>query len=173
MNLKLLFVIIAFLVLSNQSTNSQNNNLLRETISICGSSQIISINNNEFLIQQSIGQASVIGSFSNTKHTFLQGFIRPNFLGRDSSLNTEDLILNLKATIYPNPFRDSVTLLFEKYTEEKISVIIYDLLGRTVFNKKYNSNQSLVIQLQKLPKATYILRVKTSNKQFIKKIIKK
>lgn len=176
MNLKLFIVIIIILVLNNQfisSQNSQNTNLLRETTSIIGSSQVISTNNKEFLIQQSIGQASVIGMYSNSKHTFLQGFIRPNFLGSDSSLNTEDLILNLNATIYPNPFRDSITLLFEKYTEEKIGVIIYDLLGRTVFNKKYNSNPSLVIELQNLPKATYLLRVRTSSKQFTKKIIKK
>lgn len=173
MNQKSTFITFIFLALVIQFTIAQNTSsayLVRSTTGVSGSSENITSNNKLFVVQQSIGQASVIGTFENSGYIFRQGFIQPDVLAK---IIDNNISLDLEANFYPNPFIESVTLAFTEKIEGKVEVRIFDLLGRLVFSKSFMADQNVNVQLNYLSVAYYILKVTANNKQFIKKIIKK
>jgi hypothetical protein len=43
--------------------------------------------------------------------------------------------MNLDVVIYPNPFLESLSLFFNEAVLDKVTVEIYDMLGRLIFSK--------------------------------------
>jgi hypothetical protein len=172
MKQQLLLVSALFLVCI-QFTEAQNTTsayLARATTGAAGSSENVTINNKAYIVQQSIGQASVIGTFSDENYTFRQGFIQPNVFAKIIDLA---ILLSLDAIIYPNPFVESVTISFSEQITDRVEVAVFDILGRLVFSKSYTANQKVNVEFNNLSVADYILKVTANKKQFIKKIIKK
>jgi hypothetical protein len=172
MKQKLLFA-SALLLICIQFIEAQNTSsayLVRATTGVAGSSENISANNKSYIVQQSIGQASAIGTFSAENYTERQGVIQPNVLAKIRDIA---IPLSLEAIIYPNPFVESVTLSFTEQITSKVEVAVFDLLGRLVFSNNYGGEQNLKVQFNNLSVADYILKVTANNKQFIKKILKK
>lgn len=168
---QLLSLLIAFLFV--QQVNSQNNSseqLVRSTTGVSGSSEIIVAKNKTYVVQQSIGQASAIGTFNNVDYILRQGFIQPNVLAK---IIDDKIPLNLEAIIYPNPFVENISISFTEKVSDKIEVFVFDVLGRMVFSKSYNAEQNLTIHFDNLSVADYIIKVVANNKQFVKNIIKK
>ena len=173
MNFKTIFLLIIPLILISSHVKSQNNSsqfLMRSTLSISGSSESITVHNKSYVVQQSVGQVGVTGTFNKSGYTLRQGFIQPNVLAKVVDAN---MSLDLEATFYPNPFIENVTLAFTEKIEGKIGVAVFDLLGRLVFAKSYAAHQHLKMKLNNLSVAGHILKVTANNKQFIKNIIKK
>jgi hypothetical protein len=170
MKRQLLFAITLFLIQFTQAQNTSNSYLVRETTGVSGASELISSNNQQYVVQQSIGQGSAIGTFNNVDYILRQGFIQPNVLAK---IIAKDILLNLEAIIYPNPFVESISISFNEKVSNKIEVAVFDVLGRVVFSKNYNAEQNLQVQLNNLSVANYILKVTANNKKFIKNIIKK
>jgi len=173
MKQKLLFINILLFIVTFQFTIAQSTKsdyLVRSTTGVSGSSVTTSQNNKMYIVQQSMGQASAIGTFNNSEYTIRQGFIQPNVLAKIMDTN---IPLNLEATFYPNPFTESVTLAFTEKIEGDVKVAVFDMLGRLVFSNNYAAEQNLKVQFHNLSVADYILKVSANNKQFIKKIIKK
>lgn len=170
MKRQLLFAITLFLIQFTQAQNTSNSYLVRETTGVSGASELISSNNQQYVVQQSIGQGSAIGTFNNVDYILRQGFIQPNVLAK---IIGKDILLNLEAIIYPNPFVESISISFNEKVSNKIEVAVFDVLGRVVFSKNYNAEQNLQVQLNNLSVANYILKVTANNKKFIKNIIKK
>jgi hypothetical protein len=152
--------------------NSYGENLARSTTGIAGSSETISSGNQIYIVQQSIGQASVIGTFYGNTSVFRQGFIQPNS-NRQDILPFNPLPLKLSLSIYPNPFAESVTLSFSEQVEGTIGVLVFDIAGRLVFSKNYQAEQKLKVHFDKLSMANYIIRVTANNKHFAEKLVKK
>ncbi len=167
---RLLFIFIFFIFFRLNAQVTSSEKLVRSTTGVSGSSEIIAANNKTYVIQQSIGQASAIGTFNNVDYILRQGFIQPNVLAK---IIDKDIPLNLEAIIYPNPFVESVTISFSEQITDKVEVVVFDVLGRVVFSKNYNAEQNLQVQFNNLPVANYILKVTANNKQFIKNIINK
>jgi hypothetical protein len=140
------------------------------TTGVSGSSESITVNNKSYLVQQSIGQASVIGTFNNAGYTLRQGFIQPNVLAKIVDAN---MSIDLEVIFYPNPFIESATLAFTETIKGTIEIGVFDMLGRLVFSNTYNAEQNLEVQFKNLSVADYILKVTANNKQFVKSIIKK
>ena len=163
-----LLFIITFQFSIAQSTQSEY--LVRSTTGVSGSSITSSQNNKTFIVQQSVGQASVIGVFNTTKYTIRQGFIQPDVLFK---IINNNISLDLEASFYPNPFVESVTLAFTEKIEGKVEVAVFDMLGRLVFSNSYIAELNLKVQFHNLSVADYILKVTANNKQFVKNIIKK
>lgn len=91
------------------------------------------------------------------------------FTGFSTGVN---LPTEINFQIYPNPVFDYVKIdLPDSYIAES-QLIILDLLGKEWINKRLNSSQELV-HLNKLPKGTYILVLRTKTDNEFKKIIKK
>ena len=68
--------------------------------------------------------------------------IEPSFLS-NNKLETNNI-----ATVYPNPFNDKFTVALKTMSHSNIKIVIYNLLGQTVFQKNINSvseNQSIEI----------------------------
>ena len=172
MKQKLLFKSTLLFIISFQfaiAQNTQSDYLIRSTTGVLGSSATSSQNNKTFIVQQSVGQASVIGTFKTTQYTIRQGFIQPDVL---SKIINNNISLDLEASFYPNPFVESVTLAFAEKIEGKVEVAVFDMLGRLVFLNSYTAEQILKVQFHNLSVADYILKVTANNKQFVKNIIK-
>jgi hypothetical protein len=166
----LLLLSAFFLVTLIKGQNIESPHLIRATLGAAGSSQSITINNKPYVVQQSIGQLSAIGTFNKAGYTLRQGFIQPNVLAKivDTTIS-----LDLEATFYPNPFTESVTLAFTEKIEGDVEVAVFDMLGRLVFSNNYAAEQNLKVQFHNLSVANYILKVTANNKQFVKNIVKK
>jgi hypothetical protein len=173
MKQKLLFVSALFLMFASQFSQAQNsssNYLVRATTGTSGSSENVTANNKQYVVQQSIGQASVIGTFYDDNYTLRQGFVQPNVLAKIIDVA---IPLSLEAIVYPNPFVESVSISFSEKIIGKVEVVVFDLVGRQVFSKSYMATQELNVQFNELPVTGYILKVIANNKQFIKNILKK
>jgi hypothetical protein len=146
---------------------SQNLEIKRQTIGLSGGSFTQNINGGNYLIQQSIGQASSIGIFTNAETELRQGFIQPF-----SIINFSRKIDHLELKIFPNPFTDFITIAFEKNLDDEIQVQLFDLLGRLVMDKKYYVFHQINIAIQKLPKGSYLIKIATIHQQFSTQIQK-
>ncbi|MFB0904740.1 MAG: T9SS type A sorting domain-containing protein [Nonlabens sp.] len=173
MKQKLLFVSALFLVFASQFSQAQNSSryyLVRATTGASGSSENVTANNKQYVVQQSIGQASVIGTFYDNNYTLRQGFIQPNVMAKIVDVA---IPLSLEAIVYPNPFIESVSISFSEQIIGKVEVVVFDLVGRQVFSESYKANQMVNVQFSALPVTSYILKVTANNKQFIKTLLKK
>lgn len=183
--MKIKLILSLFFLALIQISNAQNNSsefLVRSTTGVAGSSETISSGNRVYIVQHSIGQASATGTFYGSNYISRQGFIQPitprpliispqNPL-RSNPLPIEPLVLNLSVAIYPNPFTESITLSFSEEVYGTVEVLVFDLAGRLVFSKNYGANKNIKVEFTNISMATYIIRINTDNKQFIKKIIK-
>jgi hypothetical protein len=173
MKQKLFFTVFFFLMFFShllQAQNSKSDYLVRATMGTLSSSENVIGNNKQYVVQQSIGQASVIGTFYDSDYTLRQGFIQPSVLAK---IIDSGIPLELEATVYPNPFVGSVTISFTEEISDNIELEVFDLLGRQVFSKTYLATQKLNLELSRLPVTSYILKLTANNKQFIKKLLKK
>lgn len=85
--------------------------------------------------------------------------------GRQSKI-TENISNDSEIKIHPNP--TSTYINIDSGNEKLISWELYDLSGKNIL--KGSSNQ---INVQSLPKASYLLKIKTDKKQVTKKVIVK
>ena len=158
-----------------QAQVSADSELMRSTISSLGTSEEINTNNHNYVVQQSIGQASVIGTFYSFDFVLRQGFIQPltNSTTDQSFIREiENSWVSLDVNVYPNPFSSYLSLEFNEIVSGKIKVEISDISGQLVFTKEYEALQFITVQPQILSGAQYILKVTANNTHFIQKILK-
>ena len=116
---------------------------------------------------------NTIYDLNNVGYTFKSG--KGTFDGRFTLL-FEDLILGdsefglRDISLYPNPTRESVTIIAPNITIEWIE--IYDLVGRKVSNVYSFDSSANTVDLSALSSATYLLKIKTSNGLTTKRVIK-
>lgn len=169
---KIYFFFLIIFYAFNQQIKAQNESkyLAKSTISISGASNKIVVLNNNFIIQQSIGQQSPIGTFTNSNYVIRQGFIQPNIYAK---IIDNYIPLDLDVSIFPNPFINSISILFNNNIESDINIQIYDVLAHLLYSKKYLWSKKLTIELENLSTGIYLLKINVNNKQTILKIIKK
>ncbi len=82
-------------------------------------------------------------------------------------------LTNSKApAMYPNPATTSVNII--QGTDAIKSITIYDLIGRRLFNSNNSSNATVfTIPLYNLPKAMYIIEIRTEKDAFRNKLLKR
>ena len=162
-----LFFLILLVQLSFKTVKSQAPIKLRSTLSISGSSKTISFQDKHFLVQQSIGQSSVIGLSQGIDYLLRQGFIQP-LKGSNNGIASE----NLQVTVSPNPFPGEVTVSFTEMIWDDLYISLCDLNGRTVYSNKHAAAQEINLNFGSLQPALYIIRVYTNKKYYISKLIK-
>ena len=143
--------------------------IVRQTISSSGSSSEISFEGREYLVQESIGQASPIGSTQLTGKHFIQGFIQPWVL---TKILTPETPVDLAVTIFPNPFIEFINIRFDTLPMTDVNVSVFDILGSEVSRITYASQMQLSIELVGLTYGYYFLKVETDKSQHIEKILK-
>lgn len=158
-----LFILLA------QAQQSLLVSLVRSTTAIAGFSRNIATNGKTYVMQQSIGQASAIGTFYTKDYIARQGFLQPHKATYTKGIA---IPLNLHANVYPNPFSESVTIDFSEEINDIIDVTVIDAVGRIVFSNSYSGGQKVTVDFLNLSAAYYLLKVTANNKLFMKKIIK-
>ncbi|RKS98722.1 T9SS type A sorting domain-containing protein [Flavobacterium sp. 123] len=128
---------------------------------------------NGLFVKQTVGQQSITGSSSNEKYVVIQGF-QQSLWGKYIASNKIDSVEDIKTITYPNPFTTSVNFQFSKPITDVISVYIFDILGRLVYEQKKKADSTiLTIDLTTLSSSEYLVRLSTANLNYYTKIIKK
>lgn len=101
-------------------------------------------------------------------------YLGPCFSGFSSSVasTTGSVINSGLISIYPNPASDYITLSTNGATKEQISVIIYDINGRTMLNKQLSAGKGIhssTLDISKLESGIYIINI---GGEISKKLIK-
>jgi hypothetical protein len=127
---------------------------------------------NGFTVKQTIGQQSITGSSSKT-HKVIQGF-QQSLWSKYINSNVNDTPESINAFAYPNPFTETINFQFSKPINEVVSVFIFDITGRIIYNQnKKVDNQLLTIDLSGVPSSEYLVRLITTKLNYYTKIIKK
>jgi hypothetical protein len=85
----------------------------------------------------------------------------------------ESLISNL--VLYPNPATDAIHLNFNAMAGKTTSLVIYNAVGRTVYDQQIKSiagNNTRIIDLKALPSGMYFAKIMDADKQIVEKFIK-
>jgi len=146
-----------------------NPDLIRSTTGISGSSKNILINSHNYVIQQSVGQSSVIGTFWGNNYVLRQGFIQP-YISEKIQDGIETKSLNLH--VYPNPVFEFLFLEFNEVINGELKITMIDMTGRLLFSETYQASQKIQLYVKDLSSGQYILKVISNDKNFIRKIIK-
>lgn len=160
-------IIFTVLVLWLQVSYSQL--MKKETLSSQGSSQFIFTQDKSYFIQESIGQQSVIHTFSATNYQLRQGFLKP--ISASVLVNAEES--SIDAVVFPNPFVDAINIYFNEAVVGPLNVKLFDLLGRQVFNQTYAPAQNLLVEISQLAQGQYFLTVEMRTKSLTAKLIRK
>jgi hypothetical protein len=141
-------------------------NLLRSTISNNGSSTQTEDN---YIVQQSVGQSGLIGFQENNERAVRQGFIQPAQLKRMlAASNAVDLLVSA----YPNPTTDKITIAFKELITGKVIFSIYDQMGKLIMEENRESEVELTFSLAILAAGNYFVKVNTANKEYVTQIAK-
>ena len=164
------FIVLLLCASVKAQTSSDNSPyLVRQTISSAGTSTGITVSGIEYLIQESIGQSSPIGSVQLSENNVIQGFIQPSVL---SKILTPEVPLGLIVNVFPNPFIDIITIQFDKLPSSVVRISVFDILGSEVSQRSFTSQMQLSIELFGLTSGYYFLKIESNNFQHIEKILK-
>lgn len=116
-----------------------------------------------------VGQA-IQETLINSNGTAIQGI---QFYFPASTLTIIDLENNLDVSTYPNPTTSVINMEIKNLLNNQLSYKLYNILGQPLLNNKIMDNTTQ-ININHLPKATYLLKVINSKNNIIKtfKIIK-
>ena len=143
---------------------------MRSTVGNDGLSKAISSKGKTYFIQQSIGQASVIGLYSKNNYTIRQGFLQPPNSGKTQSIDIVEN--NLDAKIFPNPFQQDIRILFDAFIDKEVHIVAYNMSGKVVFSAEYPALQLINVSLNNITNGNYIIKIRSGNKQFVTKLTK-
>ena len=163
LNLKWMKPILTF-VLIFLASNGFCQSIHHQMISSQAESSVVS---SGLIVKQTIGQLSIIGSFSGNL-VVQQGFQQSYW---DNHLNSSNPIL---VSISPNPFTELIQYSISDLKNEKIAVHIFDVNGKIVYFKEhFVENQSITLKLSKLSNGIYLVKLNKKGFNHFSKIIKK
>lgn len=90
-----------------------------------------------------------------------------------TSLSTQNLNLS-NFVLYPNPSKGQFNIQFSSQSDNDVKILVHDLLGRKVFENKYNKTSSAFnedILLKNVTSGVYLLTVVDGDRKEEKKII--
>ena len=117
-------------------------------------------------MQASIGQASVNGTWETDVIRLQQGFIQPHTDPTYSVKEDEPL----EVILYPNPYRDVLNLRFTEEVAAKI--VVYDLLGKLVYQKNISPTIQASLNMPQLPGGMYLIQISGDQRRFSGRIQK-
>jgi len=165
--MKLKQTFFGLFLLSSITANAQL--LKKDILASQGSSHFVYGANKTYFIQESIGQSTVINTFNSaTNYATRQGFLQPLSV----SVLYAQFDPTINATIWPNPFSDTINVTFTEPVVGPLIVSIYDILGRKVFEDTFSALQELVIQPQGLSQGNYLFQLQSQARNITAKLIK-
>ena len=167
---KILYILISlcFVQLIQAQENSEYR-IIRSNLGSSGSSQSVVTSKGTYKISQSVGQASVIGTYSSNGYILRQGYQQP---ANKIKVSAENPDYSLNAKVYPNPFSQKLTITFSTEMQKDTSILMYDVSGKVIYNQNFTPTQDIEVQLQDIASGAYFLKVTSGNKHFNTKLIK-
>ena len=163
LDLKWMKPILTF-VLIFLASNAFCQSIHHQMISSQAESSVVS---SDLIVKQTIGQLSIIGSFSGNL-VVQRGFQQSYW---DNHLNSSNPIL---VSISPNPFTELIEYSISDLKNEKIAIHIFDVNGKIVYSKEhFVENQSITLKLSKLSNGMYLVKLNKKGFNHFSKIIKK
>ncbi len=99
------------------------------------------------------------------KHNFTVGYV----LGQD------DLTMETKLNVYPNPFTESFSLEIDGFNGQDLNIQVFDLHGKLMYSENLNSPEDFVykeLNVQNLAAGTYFVKVFNEQGAITKMIVK-
>ena len=116
---------------------------------------------NGVYVSQTIGQQSVIGTSTKDGVTYSQGFQQSVW---SKHLNQNAELSSITTTTYPNPFVQTVNFQFSKPLSDVISVTVYDIRGRLIYQEAKKAVENiLTIELPQLASSNYLVKLSATN----------
>ena len=111
-------------------------------------------------VSYTVGQIAY-AALTGTNGSLIQGVQQPYEISIVTSL--EDLAIDIKAQVYPNPTTDQLVLSVGTEDYKNLRYLLVDLQGKVIKTDRIiNSNSTL--DVTKLSNGTYFLRVLSNNK---------
>lgn len=88
------------------------------------------------------------------------------------TLSANDLEINAKTMIYPNPTVNSVTVELEHGNESESTLQVLDITGKVVLDQKLN-NTINIVNIEKLQAGTYLFKIASAKGAVTSRIIKR
>lgn len=124
-------------------------------------------NRSGLVVTQTVGQASITGTFSNSLINISQGFQQSNWDSIIFQNNTPQTNIN----IYPNPFKDVIKIVHN--LKDNFEVLIFDTSGKIVFKRKFLFSNTLEsINLKTLSSGLYLVNLKSKKVNLFTKLVK-
>lgn len=145
----------------------QSQKLHHQMLSAHGTSKELS---NGMYVSQTVGQQSVIGTYTIDGKTYGQGF-QQSLWGKyiQSTVNNP-----ITTVVYPNPFVSTTNFQFSRPIEGPISVNLFDVRGRLIFTtEKEATENTLTLDLPHIADSNYLVRLSTPNYIYYAQILKK
>ena len=88
--------------------------------------------------------------------------------------NSLDTIIPFVQAIFPNPFKDVITVTLKDIRNSLVLMNVFDIPGRLMYTDSYqvNENGSFNVDLGFLPKGMYILRLESQETAISRKIVR-
>jgi hypothetical protein len=112
-------------------------------------------------VSYSVGQIAY-SSLSGTNGSLIQGVQQPYEISIITSIN--DLAIDLKAQVYPNPTTDQLILSIGSNEVKNLRYVLVDLQGKVLKSDRI-INLNSTLDMSKLSNGAYFLRVLSNNKQ--------
>jgi hypothetical protein len=124
---------------------------------------------NGIYVSQTVGQQSVIGNSTKNGYSIGQGY-QQSVWSKYIGSNEKSAVTTIT---YPNPFVNNVNFQFSRPINDVISIAIFDIRGRLVFQQEKKANETIVtIEIGQLPASNYLVRLSSKNYRHYTQIIK-
>lgn len=121
------------------------------------------------VVNQTIGQQSVIGNHTVSNATLGQGFQQSKLGAFKTLINTNQVTTK----VYPNPFVDQIHFQFSEPVTGLLSINIFDMLGRLIFSdSKVAVNSVLSLENLHFAENEYLIQLSSPQYTFSTQIIK-
>jgi hypothetical protein len=148
--MRILLHLLLFLFVSFKGFSQQ---IIRSTIGSIGSSS----QNGSVFIQQTAGQASLVGNEKTENTGLRQGFIQPiQFVEEQNELNV---------LLYPNPNQGEFSFVVNENADEPINYLLFDQNGKLLLQSETLPHQLTLISIENPAPGMYHLKV-TAGKRF-------
>ena len=122
-------------------------------------------------VSQTIGQQSVTGNYTKNGFTYGQGY-QQHLWGK--YIKSSSTTTSITTTTYPNPFVETVNFQFSQPISDVITISVFDIRGRLIFQQEKRANESLLtVELPQLASSNYLVRLAATNYIYYTQILKK
>lgn len=151
-----------------QAQETSGYRIMRSNLGSSGSSQSVVTSRGSYIVSQSIGQSSVIGTHSKNGYYLRQGYQQPSTKVKV----VKEISPELKANVHPNPFNQVITISFSEAMQHPILVTIFDVNAKLIYSENFSAIQRLQLNLSDFSDGIYMLKVLSDTQFFNTKLIK-